>query len=297
VEAAEAVGALQLDARAPAARRAAGRREPVLTSLIYLALIVGGITMIVPFLFMVSTSLKPPQQVLAIPPEWIPSPIRLQNYADALYVLRPRTFLNSILFATSVVLGQGLVATLGAYGFTRLRFPGRDQLFLAYLATMMIPSQVTLIPVYLVVVTLNWHDTYAGLIVPILASGAFGTFLFRQFFKQIPDELCDAALIDGANHLTIYSRIILPLSKPALTAYGVITLLAAWNMFVWPLIVIRSPDLWVLTLALSMLSSQLTNDFHILMAAVTLSMTPLLILYLFAQRYFVQGVTMSGLKG
>jgi multiple sugar transport system permease protein len=109
--------------------------------------------------------------------------------------------------------------------------------------------------------------------------------------------LADAAQIDGANHWTIYSRIVLPLSKPALTAYGVITLLAAWNMFVWPLIVIRSPDLWVLTLALSQLSSQLTNDFHILMAAVTLSMTPLLILYLFAQRYFVQGVVFTGLKG
>jgi len=270
---------------------------PALTALIYLALVVGGLTMVIPFAFMVSTSLKGPQQVLAIPPQWIPSPIRWENYADALYVLRPRTFLNSIIFAVSVVLGQGLVATLGAYGFTRLRFPGRDQIFLAYLGTMMIPSQVTLIPVYLVVVTLNWHDTYAGLIVPILAAGAFGTFLFRQFFKQIPDELCDAALIDGANHLTIYSRIVLPLSKPALTAYGIITLLTAWNMFSWPLIVIRSPDLWVLTLALFQLSSQLTNDFHILMAAVTLSMTPLLILYLFAQRYFVQGVTMSGLKG
>ena len=291
------MGALQLDARAPAVGRTAGRREPVLTTLIYLALIVGGLTMVVPFAFMISSSLKPPQQVLEIPPQWIPSPIRWENYADALYVLRPRTFLNSIIFAVSIVLGQGLVATLGAYGFTRLRFPGRDQIFLGYLATMMIPSQVTLIPVYLVVVNLNWHDTYAGLIVPILASGAFGTFLFRQFFKQIPDELCDAALIDGANHPRIYWNVFLPLSKPALTAYGVITLLSAWNLFVWPLIVIRSPDLWVLTLALFQLSSQLTNDFHILMAAVTLSMTPLLILYLFAQRYFVQGVTMSGLKG
>jgi multiple sugar transport system permease protein len=263
----------------------------------YLLLTIGGITMLVPFAFMLSTSLKAPQQVLAIPPELLPSPIRWQNYADALYVLRPRTFLNSIVFAASVVFGQGLVATLGAYGFTRVRFPGRETLFLAYLGTMMIPNQVTLIPAYLVVVWLNWHDTYAGLIVPIMAHGAFGTFLFRQFFKQIPDELADAALIDGANHLTIYSRIFLPLSKPALTAYGVITALAAWNAFVWPLIIIRSPDLWVLTLALSVLSSQLTNDFHILMAAVTLSMTPLLALYLFAQRYFVQGVTMSGLKG
>lgn len=263
----------------------------------YVLLVLGGITMIVPFALMISTSLKPPEQVLAIPPELIPARLNWQNYADALYVLRPRTFLNSIFFATSVVLGQGLVATLGAYGFTRVRFPGRETLFLAYLGTMMIPNQVTLIPAYLVVVWLNWHDTYAGLIIPILASGAFGTFLFRQFFKQIPDELADAAVIDGANHVRVYWQIFLPLSKPALTAYGVITALGAWNAFVWPLIIIRSPDLWVLTLALSMLSSQLTNDFHILMAAVTLTMMPLLVLYLFAQRYFVQGVTMSGLKG
>lgn len=266
-------------------------------ALTYLALALGGVTMLVPFVFMVSTSLKPPNQVLAIPPEWIPRPVMWSNYADAMYVLRPRTFLNSIVFAVSVVLGQGLIASLGAYGFTRLRFPGRDTLFLAYLGTMMVPSQVTMIPAYIVVVTLNWHDTYAGLVVPILAHAAFGTFLFRQFFKQIPDELAEAALMDGANHLTIYARLIMPLSKPAITAYAVITALAAWNMFVWPLVVIRSPDLWVLTLALSLLSSQLTNDFHILMAAVTLSMTPLLLLYLFAQRYFVQGITMSGLKG
>lgn len=264
---------------------------------VYVALALGGLTMIVPFAFMVSTSLKPPTEVLAIPPAMIPSTIRWENYADALYVLRPRTFFNSILFATCVVLGQGTVATLGAYGFTRLRFPGREQLFLAYLGTMMVPGQVTMIPAYLVVVWLGWYDTYAGLIVPIMAHAAFGTFLFRQFFKQIPEELCDAARIDGANHLTIYARVVLPLSKPALTAYGVITALAAWNMFAWPLVVVRSPDLWVLTLALSMLSGQLTNDFHILMAAVTLSMLPLLLLYLFAQRYFVQGITMTGLKG
>jgi multiple sugar transport system permease protein len=291
------MGALQLSRVGVATRRRAQPGDVGLRALTYLVLALGGITMVVPFVFMVSTSLKPPTQVLAIPPEWIPSPPTWSNYLDALYVLRPRTFLNSIVFAVSVVLGQGLVATLGAYGFTRLRFPGRDTLFLAYLGTMMVPSQVTMIPAYIVVVTLNWHDTYAGLIVPIMAHAAFGTFLFRQFFKQIPDELADAALIDGANHLTIYARIVMPLSKPAITAYSVITALSAWNLFVWPLVVIRSPDLWVLTLALSQLSSQLSNDFHILMAAVTLSMTPLLVLYIFAQRYFVQGITMTGLKG
>jgi multiple sugar transport system permease protein len=293
VEIAEAVGALQLG-------REAGRSsgdERWLRVVVYLLLALGGITMLVPFAFMLSTSLKPPTQVLLIPPEWIPRPIRWANYADALGILRWSTFFNTVIFTVSIVIGQGLVTTMGGYGFTRLRFPGRETIFLAYLGTMMVPSQVTIIPAYIVVVNLDWHDTYAGLIVPILASGAFGTFLFRQFFKQIPDELADAALIDGANHLTIYWRIFMPLSRPALTAYGVITALTAWNMYVWPLIVVKSPDLWVLTLALSILSGTMASDFHLLMAGVTLSTAPLLVLYLFGQRYFVQGVTMSGIKG
>jgi multiple sugar transport system permease protein len=294
VEIAEAVGALQLGREA---RRRPRDDEGWLRVLVYLLLILGGITMLIPFAFMLSTSLKPPTQVLLIPPEWIPRPVRWANYADALGILRWSTFLNTVIFTVSIVIGQGLVTTMGGYGFTRLRFPGRETIFLAYLGTMMVPSQVTIIPAYIVVVNLNWHDTYAGLIVPILASGAFGTFLFRQFFKQIPDELADAALIDGANHLTIYWRIFMPLSRPALTAYGVITALTAWNMYVWPLIVVKSPDLWVLTLALSILSGTMASDFHLLMAGVTLSTAPLLLLYLFGQRYFVQGVTMSGIKG
>jgi multiple sugar transport system permease protein len=288
------VGALQLGREA---RRRARDDEGWLRVLVYLLLTLGGITMLIPFAFMLSTSLKPPTQVLLIPPEWIPRPIRWANYADALGILRWSTFLNTVIFTVSIVIGQGLVTTMGGYGFTRLRFPGRETVFLAYLGTMMVPSQVTIIPAYIVVVNLDWHDTYAGLIVPILASGAFGTFLFRQFFKQIPDELADAALIDGANHLTIYWRIFMPLSRPALTAYGVITALTAWNMYVWPLIVVKSPDLWVLTLALSILSGTMASDFHLLMAGVTLSTAPLLVLYLFGQRYFVQGVTMSGIKG
>ena len=162
---------------------------------------------------------------------------------------------------------------------------------------MMIPGQVTLIPAYIIVVRLGWQDSYQGLIVPILASGAFGTFVFRQFFKQIPEDLADAARIDGANHWTIYSRIFLPLSKPALTAYGVITALAASNMFLWPIIIIQSRELWVLTMALNILQGQLGGQLHVLMAAVSLTMLPLFILYLFGQRFFVEGVTMSGLKG
>ncbi len=265
--------------------------------LVYGLLVLGGITMLIPFVFMLSASLKTGTQVYRFPPEWIPNPVQWSNYPEALEVLTPRAFFNTVFFTTSIVLGQGLVTTMGGYAFARLHFPAREQLFLAYIGTMMIPGQVTLIPAYIIVVRLGWQDSYQGLIVPILASGAFGTFVFRQFFKQIPEDLADAARIDGANHWTIYSRIFLPLSKPALTAYGVITALAAWNMFLWPIIIIQSRELWVLTMALNILQGQLGGQLHILMAAVSLTMLPLFILYLFGQRFFVEGVTMSGLKG
>jgi multiple sugar transport system permease protein len=263
----------------------------------YGLLLLGGITMLVPFIFMLSASLKTGAQAYRFPPEWIPSPVQWSNYPDALEVLTARAFFNTVFFTAAIVFGQGLVTTMGGYAFARLRFPGRDRLFLAYIATMMIPGQVTLIPAYIVVVRLGWQDTYQGLIVPILASGAFGTFVFRQFFKQIPEELADAARIDGANHWTIFWRIFLPLSKPAMTAYGVITALAAWNMFLWPIIIIQSRELWVLTMALNILQGQLSGSLNVLMAAVSLSILPLFVLYLFGQRFFVQGVTMSGLKG
>ncbi len=265
--------------------------------LVYGLLALGGITMLIPFVFMLSASLKTGTQVYRFPPEWIPNPVQWSNYPEALEVLTPRAFFNTVFFTASIVLGQGLVTTMGGYAFARLHFPAREQLFLAYIGTMMIPGQVTLIPAYIIVVRLGWQDSYQGLIVPILASGAFGTFVFRQFFKQIPEDLADAARIDGANHWTIYSRIFLPLSKPALTAYGVITALAAWNMFLWPIIIIQSRELWVLTMALNILQGQLGGQLHVLMAAVSLTMLPLFILYLFGQRFFVEGVTMSGLKG
>jgi multiple sugar transport system permease protein len=266
--------------------------------LTYLLLAVGGVTMVVPFVYMVSTSLKPGNQVFLFPPVWIPDPVTWPNYADAWYVLTARTFLNTIFFTTSIVIGQGLVTTMGGYAFARIRFPAREPLFLAYLGTMMVPSQVTMIPAYIVVVKLGWQDSYQGLIVPILASGAFGTFLFRQFFKQLPEELADAAYIDGASHLTIYSQLYLPLSKPALAAYAVITALTAWNMYVWPLIIIQSQDRWVLTLALAVLAgNQQVQQINVLMAAVTLSMLPLLLFYIFGQRLFVEGVAMTGIKG
>ncbi|MGI9147260.1 MAG: carbohydrate ABC transporter permease [Chloroflexota bacterium] len=264
---------------------------------VYSALIVGGFLMVMPFLYMLSTSLKPANQVFAFPPRWIPDPIVWTNYVVAAGRLGIGPLLNSVAFTAAIVLGQGLVTTMGGFAFARLKFPAKNALFVAYLSTMMIPFVVTMIPTFVIVARLGWQDTYQGLVVPILAQGAFGTFLFRQFFLGIPEELGDAATVDGANPFDIYWRIYLPLSGPALTAYGVITALSAWNMYLWPLIVVQSPALRPLTLVIAQFSGAMNSELHILMACVTLSLVPILVLYVVGQRFFVEGVAMTGVKG
>lgn len=265
--------------------------------LVYVVLLVVGFFMVMPFVYMLSTSLKPANQVFLYPPRWIPSPIVWNNYVVAADRLGLGAFLNSVIFTTAVVLGQGLVTTMGGFAFARLKFPAKNAIFLTYLGTMMVPFVVTMIPTFVIVARLGWQDTYQGLIVPILAQGAFGTFLFRQFFLGIPEEIGDAATVDGANPWDIYWRIYLPLSGPALTAYGVITALSAWNMYLWPLIVVQSPSLRPLTLVIAQFSGAMNAELHILMACVTLSLLPIFLLYLIGQRFFVEGVAMTGVKG
>ena len=281
-------------ARAP---RGARRRLDGASLLIYLVLIVVGFFMVMPFVYMLSTSLKPPNQVFLYPPRWIPDPIVWNNYLVAANRLGLGAFLNSLIFTTTIVLGQGLVTTMGGFAFARLKFPAKNVLFVAYLGTMMIPFVVTMIPTFVIVARLGWQDTYQGLIVPILAQGAFGTFLFRQFFMGIPEEIGDAATVDGANPFDIYRRIYLPLSGPVLTAYGVITALSAWNMYLWPLIVVQSPSLRPLTLVIAQFSGQMNAELHLLMACVTLSLLPIFLLYVIGQRFFVEGIAMTGVKG
>ena len=281
-------------ARAPGAAR---RRLAWSSILIYATLIFVGFFMVMPFVYMLSTSLKPPNQVFLYPPRWLPDPIRWDNYLTAAGRLGIGAFLNSVIFTATIVLGQGLVTTMGGFAFARLKFPAKNVIFLCYLGTMMIPFVVTMIPTFVIVARLGWQDTYQGLIVPILAQGAFGTFLFRQFFMGIPEEIGDAATVDGANPFDIYWRIYLPLSGPALTAYGVITALSAWNMYLWPLIVVQSPSLRPLTLVIAQFSGQMNAELHLLMACVTLSLLPIFLLYVIGQRFFVEGVAMTGVKG
>ena len=272
-------------------------RNPMIGTLLLVILIAAALVNLVPFLWMISTSLKPLSKVFAYPPEWIPNPIKWSNYPNALHVIKPRVFLNSVIVTCSIVLIQGLVTTMGGFAFARLRFPFRDQIFLLYLGTILIPSQVTLIPSYIVIVHLGWVNTYQGIIAPVVAHGAFGTFLFRQFFLRIPDEYYEAARLDGANYWQQFWRLTLPLSRPVLSAYGILTFLNAWKLYLWPLIVIRSPDMKVLPMAIAELSGAAGEDRAVMMAAVALSILPLLVLWIIAQKWIIQGIASSGLKG
>lgn len=269
-----------------------------LTRVLYYVVLFGGATvMMVPFLWMISVSLKEPGQVFVYPPQWIPDPIVWANYGTVWTTVPFAMFLlNTTKIAILVTLGQFLTCSLGAYAFARLEFPGRDHLFLAYLGTMMIPYHVTLVPVFILMRYLGWVDSHLSLIVPACFS-AFGTFLLRQFFLTIPRELEDAARIDGCSEFGIYSRIVLPLAKPALATLGVFTLLWSWNDFIGPLVFINSTEKKTLTLGLASFQGMYTTDWTLLMAASVMALLPLIIIFIFAQRYFVEGITLSGIKG
>lgn len=266
-------------------------------TVLFAALILGAAINVFPFFWMVTTSLKNNTEVFLYPPSWFPHPFEWSNYADAYRRVNGRVFFNTAFFAISIVVLQGLVTTMGGFAFARINFPFRNAIFLIYLGTMMIPPQVTLIPTYIIVVKLGWVNTYQGMIIPIVAQGAFGTFLFRQFFLRLPDEMYEAARLDGANYWQQFWRLTLPLSRPVMTAYGIITFLTAWKMYLWPLIVVRSPELKVLPMAVAELSGNAAQDRGVMMAAVALSIAPILVLYLAAQRWFVEGIAMTGTKG
>jgi len=262
-------------------------------TLLFGTLIVGALISVFPFYWMLTTSLKNNHEVFLYPPTWIPDPFAWSNYKDGFERVNGRVFFNSAFFSISIVLLQGLVTTMGGFAFARIKFPFRGPIFILYLSTLMIPPQVTLIPTFLVVVNLDWVDTYKGLIIPIVAQGAFGTFLFRQFFLRLPNEMYEAARLDGAGYWQQFWRLTLPLSRPALTAYGIITFLTAWKMYLWPVIVVRSEDLKLLTIAIAEMSGNASQERGVMMAAVTLSIAPILVMYIVAQRWFVEGIAMT----
>jgi multiple sugar transport system permease protein len=253
--------------------------------------------MIVPFTWMVSTSLKSGEYVLRMPPQWIPSPATLDSYRR-IFELYPvgRMLFNSILVAGLTTLGQLVTCSMAAYAFARLKFRGSNLVFLLYLATMMVPFQVTITPLFILMRIFGWINTYQGLILPGVFS-AFGTFLLRQAFLTIPTEYEEAAYMDGASPLTIFLKIILPLSKPALATLAVFAFMGSWNAFLWPLFIVREETLMTLPVGLATLQGRWLTEWNLVMAGAVITVLPMLLLYLLAQKYLVQGYVMSGLKG
>jgi multiple sugar transport system permease protein len=264
----------------------------------FLILLAVAALMVGPFLWMFSTSLKTQEEIFRYPPRWLPDHFTLGNYRrimDALPVAR--MLLNSFTIAVSATLGQLMSCSLAAYAFARMKFPGKNTLYFILLATMMIPAQVTMIPVFLIMRSLGLIDTLQALIVPALCGGAFGTFLLRQFFATIPVELEDAARIDGCGRFRIFWQIVLPLSKPALATLALFTFMSYWNDLLGPVIYLSSVEKATLTVGLANLQSDImATRYDFLMAGSVLSVLPILALFLIGQRWFVKGITMTGLK-
>ena len=264
--------------------------------LLHIVLILVGITALIPFIWMISTSLKGANEVMSATPNFLPKAWRWQNYADAFaQVPFARFYLNTVIVTLSRVVGQIFFSALAAYAFARIRFPGRNTLFIAILAVMMVPGQVTLIPNYVLLKNLGWLDSYKGLIIPSMFS-AFGTFLLRQYFMTIPQDLVDAAALDGCNPLQTFWHVALPLARSVMVAFGVLVTLWSWNDFLWPLIITKSTDMQMLSVGIAFFQGQFVSNFAVMMAAATLSTLPMVIVFVVAQRYLIEGITMSGLK-
>jgi len=267
-------------------------------TIIYTLLILGGIIIMLPFVWMISTSLKQPNQIFTFPIEWIPDPIVWGNFVEALTV-RPfaRYAMNTFFISTFTVFGQVLSSSIVAYSFARLKWPGRNKLFLVIIATMMLPKSMTLVPKFVIFSHLGWVNTFLPLIVPQFFGFPFFIFLMRQFFMTFPKSMDEAAKIDGCGILGIYWRIILPLSKPVLGIVAIQAFTNSWNDFINPLIYLNSNKLWTLTLGLRAFQQQFTVDWNLLMAASLVVMLPVVILFFFAQKYFIQGIVFTGVKG
>lgn len=265
--------------------------------LIHACLLALALSMLLPFLWMAATSLMDDLEVYQFPPKFIPKKFLWSNYHEALTLLPfDKFFLNSLTVSLGAALGQLCTCSLAAYAFARLRFKGRDKIFALYLATMMIPAIVTLIPTFLIVNAFGGMNTYWGLVTPALTS-VWGIFLLRQFFLTIPRDYEDGARLDGASDFTIFYKIILPLSKPALATLAIFAFLNAWKDFLWPLIITNRNDRRTVEVGIAMFHSLHAVNWPYQMAAAVVVMLPIIIVFFLAQRYFIKGITMTGLKG
>jgi multiple sugar transport system permease protein len=272
-------------------------RAPVLpAALAWSGVALLAFVMVLPFLWMLGTSLMDELGVFRFPPPIIPAPPRFANYPEALTALPfGRFFLNSLLFALALVVGQVATSALAAYALARLEFPGRDRIFALILSVIMVPAIVLLIPRFLIIAALGWVDTWPGLISTELVS-VWGIFLLRQFFRSIPKELEEAARLDGAGDWTVFTRIILPLSRPALATLALFAFVDAWKNFQWPLIATRSMGMRTVEVGVASFHSLYYSNWPYQMAAAVAALVPILVLFFVAQRYFVRGIQLTGMK-
>jgi ABC-type glycerol-3-phosphate transport system permease component len=289
-------GGLDVDRRS--FKRAKTLRRVGRGALVYGLAIPGAILFLLPFLWMLSTSIKAPNEIFLFPPKWIPETLHLENYTEALALAPFDLYLRNTLFVTlGNVLGNLISCTLAAYAFARLRARGRNVLFLLVLATLMLPYWVTLIPQYVLFSSIGWSNSFAPLMVPPWFGWPFFIFLLRQFFMTIPRELEEAARLDGASTLGILWHIIVPLSKPALATVAVLAFIGNWNNFLGPLIYLRDPDLHTLAIAVQRFRGSYGNlYYHYMMAVSVLVVIPIIAIFFFAQRYLIRGIVMTGLK-
>ncbi len=264
--------------------------------IVHLLLLIGSISMLGPFLWMVLTTFKTYAESIQVPPLLFPTSFNFSNYVEVFELLPFVTFMkNTFIVTIVIVIGQLVFCSLAAYAFARIEFPGRNVLFLLVLSVLMVPSQVFLLPQYEIMAKLGLLNTLTAVILPSLFS-AFGTFLLRQFFMGLPKELEEAARLDGCNHIQIFWKIMLPLAKPGLIALGIYTALFAWNNLMWPLIVNSSTDSMVLSVGLASLQGQYSTNYPVLMAGSFLAMIPMLVLFMFLQKQFIEGIALTGGK-
>jgi len=269
---------------------------------VYVVLSVGAFSMIVPFVWMISTSFKSLNDVFVFPPQWIPDPIRWENYPKLFQLFNfGRYYLNSIIVTVGRMTGMFITSTLAGYAFARLRFPGRNILFFMLLSTLMIPFAALLVPTFELMKNLHWINTYWALIIPQglgAFGGAFNVFLLRQFFLTIPKELEESAIIDGAGPFRVFWSVMLPLVKPALATLAIFSFTSAWGDFLYPLIVTNTDNMKVLSLGIAGFRGlrEGMTQWPLMMAASTVSIVPTVLVFLLAQKYFIEGIAMTGLK-
>jgi len=273
-------------------------RKTVEAVVTHVVLAILGLVFLVPFLWLLSTSLKTDPQIFLFPPRWIPSPLTIDQYRLALTTIPFFVYLkNSVVYCVITAIGDVISCSLVSYGLARVRWRGRNALFIVTIATMLLPYQVTLVPLFIIFRTVGWVGTFLPLIVPHFFGSAFYIFLLRQFMLTIPMELADAARIDGASEFRIYRSIVIPLIRPALAVVALFQFLGAWGDFLGPLIYLTDQTTYTISLGLQQYNTQYGTEWGQLMAASTLLTAPIIVLFFFTQRTFIQGVTLTGLKG